>query len=167
MKKDRGNIWLGVANVVENEKGEWLVVKKAYSGLKGHWSLPAGFVQEAETVEMAAMREVLEETGIMCEVIGLIGFRSGVINNKISDNMAIFYSKLLDQDAKAIAQEGEIEEVQWMTPKQLMEDPLASTMLVEMTRHQVHQFIHTKIVGNDPGAQFGYTDYQLYFKKKD
>lgn len=167
MKKDRGNIWLGVANVVENINGEWLVVKKAYSGLKGYWSLPAGFVQEAETVEMAAMREVLEETGIECEVIGLIGFRSGVINNKISDNMAIFYSKLLDQNAKVIAQQGEIDEVQWMTPKQLMEDPLASTMLLEMARHHVHQFIHTKIIGNDPGPQFGYTQYQLYFKKKD
>ena len=28
MKKDRGTVWLGVANLVENEQGEWLVVKK-------------------------------------------------------------------------------------------------------------------------------------------
>ena len=91
MKKDRGKVWLGVAAVVENEKGEWLVVKKTYSGLKGRWSLPAGFVQPAETVNAAAIREVKEETGIDCEVIGLIGFRTGVIREDISDNMAIFY----------------------------------------------------------------------------
>ena len=96
VKKDRGTIWLGVANLVINNQGEWLVVKKTYSGLKGYWSLPAGFVKEAETVEMAAKREVLEETGIECNVLGMIGFRSGVIDNKISDNMAIFFSTPID-----------------------------------------------------------------------
>ena len=61
MKKDRGKVWLGVANLIENSKGEWLVVKKKYSGLKGFWSLPAGFVQEAETVEMDALEAELSE----------------------------------------------------------------------------------------------------------
>ena len=68
MKKDRGKVWLGVAGVVINEDGKWLVVKKTYSGLKGIWSLPAGFVQVGETADEAAVREVLEETGIQCEV---------------------------------------------------------------------------------------------------
>ena len=165
MKKDRGTVWLGVANLVENEQGEWLVVKKTYSGLKGLWSLPAGFVQEAETVEMAARREVLEETGIECEVIGLIGFRSGVIQHKISDNMAIFYSRKTQNDQVATPQELEIEEVRWIHPTQLVEDALASAMLYEMAKNRVEQFVHPVIKGLDPGKQFGYTDYQLFFKK--
>ncbi len=90
MRKDRGKIWLGVSGVTVNELGQWLVVKKAYSGLKGRWSLPAGFVNAGETVDEAVIREIKEETGIDCRVSGLIGFRTGVIRDDISDNMAIF-----------------------------------------------------------------------------
>lgn len=165
MKKDRGHVWLGVANLVENSKGEWLVVKKKYSGLKGLWSLPAGFVQEAETVEMAAKREVLEETGIEVDVQGLIGFRSGVITNTISDNMAIFYSRPVDEDAMVVPQEEEIEVVAWLTPEKLANDSLSSFMLLEMAKNRVEQHLLPVIKDADPGRQFGYTTYQLYFKK--
>jgi ADP-ribose pyrophosphatase YjhB (NUDIX family) len=165
VKKDRGHVWLGVANLVENSKGEWLVVKKKYSGLKGFWSLPAGFVQEAETVEMAAKREVLEETGIEVNVQGLIGFRSGVINETISDNMAIFYSRPVDESAILVAQEKEIEVVAWQTPENLANDSLTSSMLLEMAKNRVEQHLLPVIKGTDPGRQFGYTAYQLYFKK--
>lgn len=165
MKKDRGFVWLGVANLVVNSKGEWLVVKKKYSGLKGFWSLPAGFVKEAETVETAAIREVLEETGIEVDVQGLIGFRSGVINDTISDNMAIFYSKPIDEDVSVVPQEKEIEVVAWLKPEQLAHDSLSSTMLREMALNRVEQHILPVIKGTDPGSQFGYTAYQLYFRK--
>lgn len=46
--------------------------EKAYSGLKGRWSLPAGFVNAGETVDEAVIREIKEETGIDCSVSGLI-----------------------------------------------------------------------------------------------
>jgi ADP-ribose pyrophosphatase YjhB (NUDIX family) len=165
MKKERGNVWLGVANLVENASGEWLVVKKKYSGLKGMWSLPAGFVNEAETVEMAAKREVLEETGIEVDVKGLIGFRSGVIHDEISDNMAIFFSKPITTGQAAYPQEMEIEETAWLTPEQLMASPLTSSMLLEMAAARVDKTMLPVINGTNPGAQFGYTAYQLYFKK--
>jgi len=37
------------------------------------WSLPKGHVEEGETAEQAAIREIVEETGIMGEVIGSLG----------------------------------------------------------------------------------------------
>lgn len=86
----RGKVWLAVAGLVINKKGKWLVVKKKYSGLKGMWSLPAGFVNPGETVDEAAIRETKEETGIRTVSKGIIGVRSGVIQNDISDNMMIF-----------------------------------------------------------------------------
>jgi ADP-ribose pyrophosphatase YjhB (NUDIX family) len=60
-KNKRGNVWLGVSGLVVNKKGEWLVVKKRYGGLKGKWSLPAGFVEGNETADEAVIRETLEE----------------------------------------------------------------------------------------------------------
>ena len=83
----RGNVWLAAAGLLIDEQGRWLVVKKKYGGLKGMWSLPAGFVDGGETLEQAAQREVKEETGLDTQTAGIIGISTGVIKDKISDNM--------------------------------------------------------------------------------
>ncbi|AWE08438.1 NUDIX hydrolase [Lysinibacillus sp. 2017] len=165
MGKDRGKVWLGVAAIVENERGEWLLVKKTYGGLKGAWSLPAGFVQQAETVTTAAMREVLEETGVACSIKGLVGFRSGVILNDISDNMAIFYCKPVEENPELKLQEREIIEACWMAPKEIAQHELSSVMLKEMANEHIAEHVHPIIEDINPGDIFGYNEYHLYFKK--
>ena len=167
MKAERGNVWLGVGAVIENKKGEWLVVKKSYSGLKGVWSIPAGFVKEGETIGDAAIREVKEETGIDCIVAGLVGFRSGVIREVISDNMAILLCKPVDDAQAVVIQEREILEAAWLSVEQLANDPLTSVMLKEMATLQVQRYYQSKIDTIDPGEVFGYSDYTVYFKGGD
>lgn len=165
MKKDRGKVWLGVAGVVINSEGEWLVVKKTYSGLKGVWSLPAGFVKFGETADEAVVREVKEETGLDCEVTGLIGLRTGVIRQEISDNMAIFYCQPLDEHQTFNIQEKEISEVKWLTVEELVHGGEASVMLREMASHELknHQLIKNE--GINPGDVFEYSSYKLFFNK--
>lgn len=165
MATNRGKVWLGVAAIIENTNGEWLLVKKTYGGLKGAWSLPAGFVQQAETVTTAVIREVKEETGIACEVKGLIGFRSGVIMNDISDNMAIFYCQPIEENPVIHIQEREIAEACWLTPSLILKNEHTSIMLKEMAQEHVKQYIHPIIEGVNPGDVFGYSEYHLFFKK--
>ncbi len=165
MKKDRGKVWLGVSGVVENENGEWLVVKKTYSGLKGRWSLPAGFVQEGETIDEAAVREVKEETGIDCYVKGLIGFRTGVIRGEISDNMAILYCGQVDASQSIVVQEREILEAHWISPKQLAVDALSNIMLKEIAKNDIKRNAVDIVEDIVPEEIFGYTQYNLFIKK--
>ncbi|KGR82594.1 NUDIX domain-containing protein [Lysinibacillus odysseyi] len=165
MKKDRGKVWLGVSGVVENENGEWLVVKKTYSGLKGRWSLPAGFVQEGETIDEAAVREVKEETGIDCYVKGLIGFRTGVIRGEISDNMAILYCGQVDASQSIVVQEREILEAHWISPKQLAVDELSNIMLKEIAKNDIKRNAVDIVEDIVPEEIFGYTQYNLFIKK--
>lgn len=165
MKKDRGKVWLGVSGVVENDNGEWLVVKKAYSGLKGRWSLPAGFVQEGETIDEAVVREVKEETGIDCYVKGLIGFRTGVIRGEISDNMAILYCGQVDASQSIVVQEREILEAHWISPKQLAVDELSNMMLKEVAKNDVKRNTVDFVDHIIPEEIFGYTQYNLFIKK--
>ncbi|EIM08165.1 MutT/NUDIX family protein [Planococcus antarcticus DSM 14505] len=161
----RGNVWLGAAGLVVNSKGQWLVVKKRYGGLHGKWSLPAGFVDGTETIGQAALREVKEETGIDCELIGMIGFRSGVIQEKVSDNMAIFLLKAQNEEQPITAQLSELYSADWLLPAELSNDAEASVMLREMASCVLEEGLKP-IEDVDPGKIFGYSDYKLFFKKE-
>lgn len=160
-RKDRGNVWLGVAGIVTNSRGEWLVVQKRYGGLNGKWSLPAGFVEGTETVDQAVLREIREETGIDATVIQLIGFRSGVIKEKISDNMAIFYLKPLDDNQLPNPQLEELYEAKWMTPEQLLADERTTSMIKVFLKVNQEAGFETR-EGLDPGPIFGYSSYKLF-----
>ncbi|WP_416144361.1 NUDIX domain-containing protein [Planococcus koreensis] len=163
-KHKRGNVWLGAAGLVINSNKEWLVVKKRYGGLHGKWSLPAGFVEPGETIDQAALREVKEETGISCRLMGMIGFRSGVIREEISDNMAIFLLQPIDEKNSITVQAAELYEAAWMTPTSLAEEGQASVMLYEMVNYVLEEGFEA-IEDVDPGEVFGYSAYKLFFKK--
>ncbi len=57
----RGGIRAGADALVENERGEVLLVRRADDG---RWAMPGGWVDPGETPEQAVVREVAEETGL-------------------------------------------------------------------------------------------------------
>jgi 8-oxo-dGTP diphosphatase len=154
-KKDRGKIWLAAAGLLIDD-GKWLVVKKKYGGLKDKWSIPAGFVDAGETVDEAAVREVFEETGILGEVVSVLGIRSGVIKETISDNMIVFLLK--KKSGALFADESEIEKAAFLTPEELKEDP-ATSLMVHYFMNENNKHIEDKI---NPGDIFGYTSYKIF-----
>jgi ADP-ribose pyrophosphatase YjhB (NUDIX family) len=62
-----------VSAIVINEAGSILLILRTDNG---YWSIPGGGVEPGETLKEAAAREVREETGIDCEVTGLVGIYS-------------------------------------------------------------------------------------------
>lgn len=157
----REHVWLGVSAVVVNSHGDWLVVKKQYGGLKDHWSMCAGFVDNGETADQAIVRELAEETGIIGEVEGVIGVRTGVIKERISDNMIIFLVRPIKEDISVSLPNEEIKEVKWEKPEILLQDDSCSPMI-----HHLIQSLPSPLRLNStksPGAQFNYTSYHLFF----
>lgn len=55
-----------------------LLVRRARSPGKGFYSLPGGRVEFGETLHAALHREVMEETALKIEVVGLAGWREVV-----------------------------------------------------------------------------------------
>lgn len=160
-RSERGKVWLAVAGLVINAQNEWLVVKKKYGGLKGKWSIPAGFVDEGETVDEAVVREVKEETGLSCRVDQLLGVRTGVIKHEISDNMILFLLQQTNPEEEIVIQETELYEAAFIHPELLMDETTSSIMLRYMVvAMQTEERITFDQI--DPGKQFGYTSYKLF-----
>lgn len=59
---------LGAGGVLFNPAGEVLLIRDRM----GYWVFPKGHLDEGETPEQAALREVREETGIEGEVLGVL-----------------------------------------------------------------------------------------------
>lgn len=68
--------------LIENDKGEILLTKRAIEPLKGYWDTAGGFCEEDEHPEDAAKREIKEELGVKVELTGLIG----MIMDRYGDN---------------------------------------------------------------------------------
>jgi ADP-ribose pyrophosphatase YjhB (NUDIX family) len=59
--------------VVVNDAGEILMIRRSDND---NWAVPGWAVDLAESVAQAAIRETLEESGITCELTGLVGIYS-------------------------------------------------------------------------------------------
>jgi 8-oxo-dGTP diphosphatase len=62
--------------VVLDASGRVLLVRRKHPPFKGHYALPGGFVEIGETVEDAARRELMEETGVKAGRLQLVGIYS-------------------------------------------------------------------------------------------
>jgi ADP-ribose pyrophosphatase YjhB (NUDIX family) len=59
--------------VVVNDSGELLMIRRSDNG---NWAVPGGAIDLGESVAQAGIRETLEESGIECEITGLVGIYS-------------------------------------------------------------------------------------------
>jgi 8-oxo-dGTP pyrophosphatase MutT (NUDIX family) len=66
-------IAMGARCVLRDEAGRVLLIKRADNGL---WGFPAGTMELSETVRECAVREVLEETGLMVHALTPFGLYS-------------------------------------------------------------------------------------------
>lgn len=66
------------AGVLVEHEGGLVLVRRGVEPRKGFWSFPCGFMEVDETVEEAARRETLEESGLEVEITGHLGTYSYV-----------------------------------------------------------------------------------------
>lgn len=67
---------LGVGGVVLC--GEKVLLARRALGNAGDWTIPGGYVERDEPIDVAVQREIFEETGVQAELEGLIAVRNRV-----------------------------------------------------------------------------------------
>ena len=89
--------------------------QKDPTGKKLLWSLPKGHIEEGETPEQAAIREVAEETGIDSQItqsLGVIDF--WFQQDKVTIHKTVHHFLILAKSGELVAQEGEVDEIAWV-----------------------------------------------------
>jgi len=95
---------------------------KDASGKRVLWSLPKGHIEEGETPEQAAIREVAEETGITSSItksLGVIDFWFMAGGKRI--HKTVHHFLFTEIGGTLLAQESEVDEVSWFPLSEIVE----------------------------------------------
>ena len=95
---------------------------KDASGKRILWSLPKGHIEEGETPEQAALREVAEETGIESKIeksLGVIDFWFMAGGKRI--HKTVHHYLFREDGGTLAAQETEVDEVAWFPLAEIVE----------------------------------------------
>lgn len=102
--------------IVYRVHGGQIEIAIAYRTYHHDWTLPKGHLEDEETEEQAALREVEEETGLVCEIIAHVGFSTYRFrdrkNKKIIEKRVDYFLMKLTRDKGQIQHE-EVDKVEW------------------------------------------------------
>ncbi|MFW9843985.1 MAG: NUDIX hydrolase [Candidatus Thorarchaeota archaeon] len=122
----------GVGAVVVGKKGI-LLARRDKPPATGLWSIPGGGVEVGETQKESVFREVLEETGVECEVLEFVDTFDLITLN--SEGIVEFHFLLNHYLARAITEETKPEfpegEVGWFHPDNLPDD-IANQRIIDL-----------------------------------
>ncbi len=118
------------ASAILLNQGKVLLVKRRYEPYQGYWSLPGGHVEHGESSLEAAIRELLEETGVQPDIQGVAGIAEliGTSNHYI----IIVYWGFARGEPRA---SDDAEDARWVPYHQLPNLPLTPS-----TRHMLQEW---------------------------
>lgn len=122
-------LWLpGVSAVVLDDDGRLLLGRRADNG---HWAVVSGILEPGEEPAPAALREVLEETGVHAEVVAVTAISASEVVTYPNGDVAqyldtCFWCRAVD--GEATIGDDESTEVGWFTPDDLPEPLNPSTV---------------------------------------
>lgn len=110
------NTAAAVGVILRNAKGEVLFEKRAKEPRKNYLALPGGFVDADESLELAAVRECFEETGIgITELKYLCSFPNDYqYKNIMYKTCDTFFVSALPDNFELKGQESEVQEFVWV-----------------------------------------------------
>ena len=109
--------------VIKTDGDKPMVLVTQHSGHHG-WDFPKGHVESGEAVEAAALREVLEETGVIAEIVEKVG-RSEYFykdeGEKVFKTVIYFLMNYVGEGVATTAEE--VSAIVWLDPEEV-EDKL-------------------------------------------
>lgn len=92
---------------------EVLLVKRANEPFKDEWALPGGFLEENETLEDCAARELMEETGLFGIELRQFAAFSALGRDPRGRTISVAYAAFVKKDGCAVRAADDAKEVAW------------------------------------------------------
>lgn len=119
-----------VATVIEKD-GKFLLVEELAGG-ELVFNQPAGHLDPNETLEQAAVRETLEETGWHIELQGIVGIALyAAPSNGVTYHRTTFFARAIQQDENATLDDG-IQRAVWLSYEDILQrsDRMRSKLVI-------------------------------------
>jgi 8-oxo-dGTP pyrophosphatase MutT (NUDIX family) len=134
----KANSMVPSVNVVAvNGAGEILLIRRSDND---NWALPGGAIDLGESVAQAAVRETKEETGIDCEITGLVGIYSDpkhiilyTSNGEARQEFSIVLTARPIGGRRTISDEST--EVRWVPPAEIQQRDMDSSMRLRIEHY--------------------------------
>ena len=107
---------------VIDDAGQILLIRRADNG---KWAMPGGGLEVGETPAEGAVREVLEETGVYCQAVSLVGVFDSRLCGTVSRHhlyQFLFLCRPFDRPAIAPSHPDETLEMHWFAQAELPAD---------------------------------------------
>jgi len=122
-----------ITGVIVEHEGQILLAKRAIEPRYGTWTIPAGFMELNETVQVGAARECFEETEAKLKNMELFGIYNTIVNSQV---YTIFRAQLAELHFKATI---ESLEVKLFDPQDIPWDDLAFPCVVSALKRFVKE----------------------------
>jgi len=147
-----------ITGVIVEHRGQILLAKRAIEPRYGTWTIPAGFMELDETVQVGAARECFEETQAKLKNMQLFGIYNTTVNSQV---YTIFHAQLDGNHFKATT---ESLDVQLFNPEDIPWDNIAFPCVESALKRYVNEMnttftitledIHADFEGSRKGSYF-------------
>lgn len=115
----------------KDDNVEVLLIQRGNDPYKGMWALPGGFVDEHETLEHAAARELKEETGLEDILLTQMHTFGNPGRDPRGHTVSVVYVGYLTEEKVAIAGD-DAAEAEWFKTNELPQMAFDHNMVVDM-----------------------------------
>lgn len=123
--------------VVLKHNGKWLLTRHSIRGIE----FPGGKAEEGESIEEAAIRETIEETGVT--INNLVKFAEYVVMSNVTFCKAVFTGKvaMIDENPTLFETEGAL----WMTDEELNDCSELSFHMKDAGMVEIRKWVETYV----------------------
>ncbi|MGP3914260.1 NUDIX hydrolase [Nonomuraea sp. 10N515B] len=123
--------------IVTNTAGDVLMIRRSDND---NWAVPGGAIDLGESIPAAAVRETVEETGIACEIISLVGTYSDprhvilyTSNGEARQEFSIVLTARATGGEPTPSEESR--EVRWVPREEIMSLPMDRSMRMRIEHY--------------------------------